>query len=77
MKQILKIEMSEESENEIYFNVCLLKVSACVFEYFQSQKKNNSDKLTKTIHNICKQVFKEVAIQLAQNLSMQLLFTLQ
>ena len=35
-QQILQIEMYEESENEIYFNVCLLKVAACAFDFFQN-----------------------------------------
>lgn len=28
------IELHEESENEVYYNVCLLKVAACLFEHF-------------------------------------------
>ena len=60
--------MYEESENEIYFNVCLLKVAACVYELFQNQRKVNPLKLTNTIHGVCKQVFNNVAIQLTQNL---------
>jgi len=46
--------MYEESENEIYFNVCLLKVAACIFEFFQNQKKINPVKLTNAIHGMCK-----------------------
>lgn len=69
--------MFEESENEIYFNICLLKVAACIYDFFQNQKKVNSVTLTKTVHELCKQVFNKVALQLTQNLSKQLLFTLQ
>lgn len=57
-KQIIEIELHEESENEIYFNVCLLKVAACVFEFFQDKKKNNASLFTKNIHAICKTIFK-------------------
>ena len=63
-KQIIEIELHEESENEIYFNVCLLKVAACVFEFFQDKKKNNTSLFTKNIHAICKTIFKLVAVQL-------------
>jgi len=28
------IELHEESENEVYYNVCLLKVVACLHENF-------------------------------------------
>ena len=69
--------MYEESENEIYFNVCLLKVAACVFEFFQNQKKINSVKLTNAVKGMCKQVFNNVSTHLLQNLSKQLMFTLQ
>ena len=69
--------MYEESENEIYFNVCLLKVAACVFEFFQYQKKINSLKLTNAVQVMCKQVFMNVSTHLLQNLSKQLMFTLQ
>ena len=69
--------MYEESENEIYFNVCLLKVAACVFEFFQNQKKINSLKLTNAVQGMCKQVFMNVSTHLLQNLSKQLMFTLQ